>query len=88
MLFNWHTWAGKTENAHKETKETRAALILSNGNPDLECANSGKSTLKSLFWRGSLLTFNNIRTFPVTKFYFPKFSSKLFTIYIKLSVRS
>lgn len=49
MLFNWHTWAGKTENAYKETKETRTALILSNGNPDLECANSGKSILKSLF---------------------------------------
>ena len=49
MLFNWHTWAGKTENAYKETKETRTALILSNGNLDLECANSGKSILKSLF---------------------------------------
>lgn len=31
MLFNWHSWAGKTENAYKETKEAKNSIYSKQG---------------------------------------------------------
>lgn len=44
MVFIWHPWAAKTENTYKGTKKTRNRTYFDQGNPNLECANSGKST--------------------------------------------
>lgn len=68
MLFNWHTGAGnQTEYAYQRgPKKQRTELILSKGNPNLECANSGKSILKCLSCLGSLLTSTNFRPLLVT----------------------
>lgn len=54
----------------REPKRQRTELILSKGNPNLECINSGKSILKCLSWLRSLLTSYNIRHLLVTKLNF------------------
>lgn len=63
VLFNWHTCAGKDENADNKTKRQRTGLTRSQGDPNLEYAYNAKTILKCLSCPGSLSTIYNSRTF-------------------------